>query len=84
MSSPSATTGGGLAGGLPVSYHLSHFSFSVRNIRELSFALVGKSGRLGTSPKKHQPHLNFVVIARIANFTPIAINRYNECDDGIN
>lgn len=27
MSSPSATTGGGLGGGLPVSYHLSLFSW---------------------------------------------------------
>ena len=43
MSSPSATTGGGLGGGLPVSYHLLFFSL-VRDIRDLLFVLVSKSG----------------------------------------
>lgn len=50
MSSPSATTGGGLGGGLPVSYHHLYFSL-VRDIRDLLFALVGKSGCLRTSSK---------------------------------
>jgi hypothetical protein len=50
MSSPSATTGGGLGGGLPVSYYLSIFSL-VSDIRNLVFALVGKSGGLRTSSK---------------------------------
>jgi hypothetical protein len=69
MSSPSATTGGGLGGGLPVSYHLSFFSLG-EDIRDLLFALVGKSVRLRTSSKNINLTSSLLVIARIANFTP--------------
>jgi hypothetical protein len=50
MSSPSATTGGGLGGGLPVSYHLSFFQLFERP-EILLFALVANLAVCGLAPK---------------------------------